>query len=138
MKTGIWSRIFRDHIVWNWQWLPTPVFLPGELPDRGVWWAAVHVVVKPHTAERHISVQKPNIRVNRKNYETIEIKKLATDQPVDHQQNQRRIKMPREKWKKYDIPKWWVAAKMVQREKFIATQAYFKEQEKSPQSQIYT
>ena len=34
--------------------------------------------------------------------------------------------------------KLWVAAKMVQRQKFIATQAYFKKWEKSPQSQVYT
>ena len=28
------------------EWLPTPVFLPGEFHDRGAWWATVHGVAK--------------------------------------------------------------------------------------------
>ena len=59
---------------------------------RGVWWAAVHMVIKVDTTERHTSGQKSIIRVNRKNYKNIEIKKPATEQPMDHQRNQRRIK----------------------------------------------
>ena len=31
------------------QWHPTPVLLPGESPDRGAWWAAVHGVARSQT-----------------------------------------------------------------------------------------
>ena len=30
-------------------WLPTPVFLPGEFMDRGAWEASVHGVAKSQT-----------------------------------------------------------------------------------------
>ena len=50
------------------------------------------MVIKLDTTEQHTSVQKSIIRVNRKNYKNTEIKKHATEQPMDHQRNQRRIK----------------------------------------------
>ena len=34
---------------WRREWLPTPVFLPGESLDRGAWWAIVHGVAKSWT-----------------------------------------------------------------------------------------
>ena len=34
---------------WRREWLPTPVFLPGESLDRGAWWATVHGVAKSQT-----------------------------------------------------------------------------------------
>ena len=36
-------------IPWRRGWLSTPVFLPGELEDRGAWWATVHGVAKSRT-----------------------------------------------------------------------------------------
>ena len=36
-------------IPWRRKWQPTPVFLPGESTDRGVWWATVHWVPKSQT-----------------------------------------------------------------------------------------
>ena len=36
-------------IPWGRTWQPTPVFLPGESHDRGVWWATVHRVTKNRT-----------------------------------------------------------------------------------------
>jgi len=34
-------------IPWRREWLPTPVFLPGEF--HGAWWATVHMVTKSWT-----------------------------------------------------------------------------------------
>ena len=31
------------------EWLPTPIFLPGEFQDRGAWQALVHGVTKSFT-----------------------------------------------------------------------------------------
>ena len=39
-----WVRKF----PWRRAWQPTPVFLPGESMDRGVWWASVHRVTQRH------------------------------------------------------------------------------------------
>ena len=33
------------------EWQPTPVFLPGNLMDRGDWWASVHRVAKSQMTE---------------------------------------------------------------------------------------
>ena len=33
------------------EWQPTPVFLPGNLMDRGDWWASVHRVAKSRMTE---------------------------------------------------------------------------------------
>ena len=33
-------------ILWRREWLPTPVFLPGESHEWGAWWATVHAVAK--------------------------------------------------------------------------------------------
>ena len=33
-------------IPWRRKWQATPVFLPGEFCERGVWWATVHGVAK--------------------------------------------------------------------------------------------
>ena len=33
-------------IPWRMEWLPTPVFLPGEFLGRGAWQATVHGVTK--------------------------------------------------------------------------------------------
>ena len=35
-------------IPWSWEWLPTPVFLPGE-SHRGACWATVHGVIESQT-----------------------------------------------------------------------------------------
>ena len=37
------------NIPWRREWLPTPVFLPGEFQDRGAWQAIVHGVTKSFT-----------------------------------------------------------------------------------------
>ena len=37
------------NIPWRREWLPTPVFLPGEFQDRGAWQALVHGVTKSFT-----------------------------------------------------------------------------------------
>ena len=34
---------------WRRKWQPTPVFLPGESPDGGTWWAAVYGVTQSRT-----------------------------------------------------------------------------------------
>ena len=36
-------------IPWRTAWQPTPVFLPGESMDRGVWWAMAHKVTNSWT-----------------------------------------------------------------------------------------
>ena len=36
-------------ILWRRKWQPTPVLLPGNLMDRGAWWATVHWVAKSWT-----------------------------------------------------------------------------------------
>ena len=47
------SRLESHHwvgkIPWRRQWLPTPVFLPGEFHDRRAWWATVHGVTNSWT-----------------------------------------------------------------------------------------
>ena len=45
MQFNPWAR----KIPWRRQWLPTPVFLPGEPMDRGAWWATVQGVTKSWT-----------------------------------------------------------------------------------------
>ena len=39
-------------IPWRREWLPTLMFLPGELHDRGTWWATVHGVAESNTTEQ--------------------------------------------------------------------------------------
>ena len=34
---------------WRREWLPTPVFLPGEFPDRRAWQATVHGITMSQT-----------------------------------------------------------------------------------------
>ena len=34
---------------WRREWLPTPIFLPGDSMDRGAWQAIVHGVAKSPT-----------------------------------------------------------------------------------------
>ena len=41
-------------IPWRRAWQPTPVFLPGESPDRGAWWATVHRVAKNRTRQKRL------------------------------------------------------------------------------------
>ena len=36
-------------IPWEREWLPAPVFLPGESMDRGAWQATVHGVMTSRT-----------------------------------------------------------------------------------------
>ena len=43
---GIILGILKGRIPWRKEWLPTPVFLPGEFHDRGAWQATVHEVAK--------------------------------------------------------------------------------------------
>ena len=38
-------------IPWRRAWQPTPVFLPGESMDRGVWRAIVHGIAQPGMTE---------------------------------------------------------------------------------------
>ena len=40
-------------ILWRKEWLPTPVFLPGE--NRGAWRATVHRVAKSQTQLNQLS-----------------------------------------------------------------------------------
>ena len=40
---------------WRREWLPTPVFLPGESQGRGAWWAAVYVVAQSWTRLKRLS-----------------------------------------------------------------------------------
>ena len=44
----VWLYQVRN-IPWTREWLPTPVFLPGNSMDRGAWWAAVQGVAKSWT-----------------------------------------------------------------------------------------
>ena len=41
-RFNLWTR----KIPWRREWLPTPVFLPENLMDRGAWWAINHGVEK--------------------------------------------------------------------------------------------
>ena len=36
-------------IPWRREWLPSPIFFPGEFHERGVWRATVHGVSKSWT-----------------------------------------------------------------------------------------
>ena len=50
-STCQWRRRFDlprrlGEILWDREWQPTPVFLPGTSMDRGAWWATVHGVAK--------------------------------------------------------------------------------------------
>ena len=40
---------------WRRKWQPTPVFLPGECRDGGVWWAAVYGVAQSWTRLKWLS-----------------------------------------------------------------------------------
>ena len=40
---------------WRRKWQPTPVFLPGESPGRGSWWAAVYGVSQSQTRLKQLS-----------------------------------------------------------------------------------
>ena len=42
-----WTELYLEPRKNKWQ--PTPVFLPGESMDRGVWWATVQGVAKSRT-----------------------------------------------------------------------------------------
>ena len=42
-------------IPWRTKWQPTPVFLPGESMDRGVWWTAVYGVAQSQTQLKQLS-----------------------------------------------------------------------------------
>ena len=54
-------------------------------------------------------------------------------QPMDHWRNQRKLKIPRDKWKwKHDNPKPMQHSKSISMREVIATQAYFRRQRKSP------
>ena len=48
-ETRVQARVRK--IPWRRAWKPTPVFLPGESMDRGVWWATVHRVTESDTTE---------------------------------------------------------------------------------------
>ena len=37
------------------KWQPTPVFLPGEIMDRGAWWATVQGFAKSWTGLKQLS-----------------------------------------------------------------------------------
>ena len=40
---------------WRRKWQPTPVFLPGESPGQGAWWAAVSGVAQSRTRLKRLS-----------------------------------------------------------------------------------
>ena len=44
-RFDLWVR----KIPWRRERQPTPVFLPGDLMDRGAWWATVHGVSESQT-----------------------------------------------------------------------------------------
>ena len=44
-----WVRSLGRKIPWRREWLPTPVFLPGNSMDKGAWQATVHGVAKSRT-----------------------------------------------------------------------------------------
>ena len=45
-------------IPWRRKWQPTPVFLPGDVMDRGDWWAIVHGVTESQIQlSKHIQRQ---------------------------------------------------------------------------------
>ena len=44
---GPWFNLWTRKTSWRTEWLPTPVFLPGEV--RGAWQATVHAVAKSRT-----------------------------------------------------------------------------------------
>ena len=56
-------------IHWRRKWQPTPVFLPGELRDRGAWWAAVYGVAQSWTRLKRLSSssskEHPELRSNK-------------------------------------------------------------------------
>ena len=41
-----WVQSLDQEDPWRREWLPTPVFFPGEFMDRGAWQATVHGVTK--------------------------------------------------------------------------------------------
>ena len=41
-----WVQSLDQEDPWRREWLPIPVFLPGEFMDRGAWQATVHGVTK--------------------------------------------------------------------------------------------
>ena len=45
-------------IPWRREWLPTPVFLPGEFHGQS-WWATVHCVAKGQTrlSNQHLTLK---------------------------------------------------------------------------------
>ena len=47
-------------ILWRREWLPIPVFLPGESQARGAWWARVHGVTKSWTRLINFHFQQEN------------------------------------------------------------------------------
>ena len=46
-------------IPWRSQWQPTQVFLPGESPWTGAWWASVHGVAESDTTEHAALLPRP-------------------------------------------------------------------------------
>ena len=46
---------------WRRKWHPTPVFLPGESPGRGAWWAAVCGVAQSRTRLKRLSSSSDDI-----------------------------------------------------------------------------
>ena len=41
-----WVQSLDQEDPWRREWLPIPVFLPGEFMNRGAWQATVHGVTK--------------------------------------------------------------------------------------------
>ena len=42
LRNFVYLMTFQNDYFIIMEWLPTPVFLPGESQDRGAWWATIH------------------------------------------------------------------------------------------------
>ena len=68
-------------IPWRREWLPTPVFLPGEFHGRGVWRATVHRIAESDRTEQlTLSLVIFSVGTNRwsQNYQTAHLKHGAS------------------------------------------------------------
>ena len=52
LRNFVYLMTFQNDYFIIMEWLPTPVFLPGESQDRGAWQAIVHEVTESDTTER--------------------------------------------------------------------------------------
>ena len=55
----LWPQLFQEDPLQR-EWLPTPIFLPGEFHAWGAWWATVHAVTKSwiQLSDQHFHIFK--------------------------------------------------------------------------------